>query len=90
MLPASHCTLGIHIDQSFFVVLNLILAHLQAVKKAHNIVNQDKQKIAKDFAPDKKVSAECHYHMTGLDCQQWLLPDVFLHQYCTSSVILIA
>ncbi|CAL5222330.1 g4676 [Coccomyxa viridis] len=25
-----------------------------AVKRAHNILNQDKQKIAKDFAPDKK------------------------------------
>lgn len=29
---------------------------IQAVKRAHNILNQDKQKIAKDFAPDKKVS----------------------------------
>lgn len=30
--------------------------HAQAVKRAHNILNQDKQKIAKDFAPDKKVN----------------------------------
>ena len=29
---------------------------VQAVKRAHNILNQDKQKIAKDFAPNKKVS----------------------------------
>ena len=29
---------------------------MQAVKRAHNIVNLDKDKIAKDFAPDKKVS----------------------------------
>ena len=29
---------------------------MQAVKRAHNILNLDKDKIAKDFAPDKKVS----------------------------------
>ena len=37
-------------------VLRMPALAMQAVKRAHNILNQDKDKIAKDFAPDKKVS----------------------------------
>lgn len=62
-LAAAMCSKSWHVFVNGAVHLWNTSCTVQAVKRAHNILNQDKQKIAKDFAPDKKARP-----LTALSC----------------------